>query len=278
MIKIKSKRGLLVIIGVILICLIVYALLIEPNLIVTGTVLTLKFSDLPDAFNGFKIAHIADTHFGMWHLPIRDDIAIQIIDDFKPDIIVFTGDIICNVNGITDALKFIAHLTSIAPTIIVFGNWDYWSEANITELVNQLKELGAIVLINNSTIITRGKDEIYVAGVDDPYTWRHDLTRALSGIPINAFKILLAHSPQIIREARGKVDLILAGHTHGGQVNIPLLGPLFVPLPPGSRKYVAGIFTENGTVMYVNRGLGCSMLPIRFMCPPEVALITLVKD
>jgi len=214
----------------------------------------------------------------MWHLPIRDDIAIQIINDFKPDIIVFTGDIICDINGITYALKFIAHLTSIAPTIIVLGNWDYWSEANITKLIDQLKELGAIILINNSTMIMRGEDSIYVAGVDDPYTWHHDLTQALSGIPVNAFKILLAHSPQIIKEARGKVDLILTGHTHGGQANIPLLGPLFVPLPPGSRKYVAGIFTENGTVMYVNRGLGCSMLPIRFMCPPEVALITLVKD
>ena len=273
----KLKYKALIALACIIAILLAYSIIVEPNFMVHDTRLTLKLEGLPEAFNGFRIVHITDTHFGMWHLPIRDDLVIHIIEKFKPDLIVFTGDLICSVDGVNEALKFASHLTSIAPTIMVLGNWDYWSRANIAELLRELEGLGVIVLINNSTRIARGGAAIYIVGVDDPYTWRDNLTKALTGIPKTSFKILLAHSPQIIDEARGKVNLILAGHTHGGQVNIPLIGPLFVPLPLEYREYVYGLYNESGTLMYVSRGIGCSMLPMRFMCPPEVVLITLVK-
>ena len=260
-----------------IVALLVYSSVLEPNFVVTTTSLTLSFEDLPEEFNGFRIAHVSDPHFGTWRLATRDDLVVRAIESFKPDLIVVTGDIVCKSLSANEASRFVARLTSIAPTIVVLGNWDYWSGVNITLFVEELKGVGAVVLLNEWTAIERGGSEIYVVGLDDPYTMRDDLTKALSGVPPDAFKILLAHSPQAFKEALGQVDLVLVGHTHGGQVVAPFLGPLHVPLPPDSRKYVKGLFVEGGTSMYVTSRVGCSLLPLRFLCPPEVALITLTK-
>jgi len=259
------------------VALLSYSFIVEPNFVVTTASLVLGFENLPREFHGFRIAHVSDLHFGTWHLAIRDDLVIRTIEGFEPNLIVITGDLICSPSSVEEALRFTARLVSIAPTIVVVGNWDYWSGANVTLFVERLRGIGAVVLINEHIDVERGSSKIYVAGLDDPYTMRDDLERALSGTPLNSFKIILAHSPEAFKKARGRVNLVLAGHTHGGQVVVPLLGPLYVPLPPGSREYVKGLFVENGTSMYVTSGVGCSLLPMRFLCPPEVASITLVK-
>jgi predicted MPP superfamily phosphohydrolase len=259
------------------VALLSYSFIVEPNFVVTTASLVLGFENLPREFHGFRIAHVSDLHFGTWHLAIRDDLVIRTIEGFEPNLIVITGDLICSPSSVEEALRFTARLVSIAPTIVVVGNWDYWSGANVTLFVERLRGIGAVVLINEHIDVERGGSKIYVAGLDDPYTMRDDLERALSGTPLNSFKIILAHSPEAFKKARGRVNLVLAGHTHGGQVVVPLLGPLYVPLPPGSREYVKGLFVENGTSMYVTSGVGCSLLPMRFLCPPEVASITLVK-
>jgi predicted MPP superfamily phosphohydrolase len=274
----KSKKArMLIAVCIAIVALLLYSSIIEPNFVVTSTCLALDFESLPREFHGFRIAHVSDLHFGTWHLAIRDDLVVRAIEGFKPDLIVVTGDLICSSSSVEEALKFTARLALIAPTVVILGNWDYWSGANVTLFVERLRSAGAVVLINEHIDVERGSSKIYVVGLDDPHTMRDDLERALSGIPPNSFKILLAHSPEAFKKARGRADLVLAGHTHGGQVVVPLLGPLFVPLPPGSRKYVKGLFVENGTSMYVTSGVGCSLLPMRFLCPPEVALITLVK-
>jgi predicted MPP superfamily phosphohydrolase len=275
----KSKKArMLIVVCVAIVALLLYSSIIEPNFVVTSTCLALDFESLPREFHGFRIAHVSDIHFGTWHLAIRNNLVVRAIEGFKPDLIVVTGDLVDKSSGVDGALRFTARLASIAPTVVVLGNWDYWSGTNVTLFVQELRSVGAIVLLNEWIAIERGGSKIYIVGLDDPHTMRGDVKRALSGAPPDSFKILLAHSPEAFKEARGRVDLVLAGHTHGGQVMIPLLGPLYVPLPPGSRRYVKGLFMEGGTAMYITSGVGCSILPLRFLCPPEVALITLTKS
>jgi len=131
------------------------------------------------------------------------------------------------------------------------------------------------VLRNDFTIISRGNCSIVFAGVDDPYAGRDDLYKALYGVPRNYFIVLIAHSPQIIDKAKGKVGIILSGHTHGGQIVIPFYGPVMVPLPREYRRYVSGLYVIGDTYMYVTRGIGTSIYPIRMFCPPEITLIKL---
>jgi predicted MPP superfamily phosphohydrolase len=274
----KSKKArMLIAVCIAIVALLLYSSIIEPNFVVTSTCLALDFESLPREFHGFRIAHVSDLHFGTWHLAIRDDLVVRAIEGFKPDLIVVTGDLIQKSSSMDEALRFTTRLASIAPMVVVLGNWDYWSGMNVTLFVEDLKKVGAVVLLNEWIAIERGGSKIYVVGLDDPHTMRDNLERALSRTPPDSFKILLAHSPEAFKEARGQVDLVLVGHTHGGQVVVPLLGPLYVPLSPDSKRYVKGLFMEGGTAMYVTSGVGCSLLPMRFLCPPEVALITLVK-
>jgi len=255
-----------------------YSLIVEPSFAIIVVAVKVKLKNLPEDFNGYRIVHLSDTHFGEFHLKLRDDLVLSKVKEIKPDLIVFTGDIVSSKRSVEEAIDFIKKLASIAKVIIVLGNWDYSSGASEILLHKLCSLENVTVLVNNYAVVSRGKSSLYVVGVDDPYTRRSNLSKALENIPQNSTKILLAHSPQIIGEATGKVDLVLAGHTHGGQVVVPFVGPLFVPLPARYKKYVHGLFLVNGTYMYVNRGLGTSILPIRFFAPPEIAVIVLKKS
>lgn len=269
-------RRTIVICATLIIILAVYSIIVEPNFMIKTNVISLKFQKLPKAFDGYKIVQISDLHFGIFHLPIRNDLVINIISKIRPNLIVITGDLVSNIGSAKDAIRFIKRLTFISNVVIVFGNWDHIS--GFTSYKETLQKLSKVFVLENSHIVVTKNDErIYIIGVDDPHLGFDNLTKALSKVPNQAFKILLAHSPQIIDKAKGKVDLILTGHTHGGQVVIPLIGPLFVPLPSKYRKYVAGLFEIQGTYLYVNRGIGTNILPIRFNCPPEITVIILRK-
>ncbi|OYT51377.1 MAG: hypothetical protein B6U73_02080 [Desulfurococcales archaeon ex4484_204] len=254
-----------------------YAVIVEPNLLILSTVVEVRVNGLPECFNGFRIAHVTDPHFGIWHLPVRDSRVLEIVKGFKPDIIVITGDLISNPGGVGDALNFVRELARVAPTYVVLGNWDYWSGVSVGSFVEELRASGARVLVNSYEVVGSACGSIYVVGVDDPHTQRDDVSKALEGVPEGAIKVVLAHSPEVIGEVAGKADVVLVGHTHGGQVVIPVLGPIYIPLPEEFRKYVWGSFTVNGTFMYVCRGVGTSLYPVRFMAPPEVALVVLIR-
>ena len=115
-----------------------------------------------------------------------------------------------------------------------------------------------------------GLERSYLIGVDDPYTCRDNLGKAMP--KGDKGKILLAHFPQIIGKAKGRVDLILARHAHGGQVRLPLIGPIYLPLPREYLECDRGLFNIGGTAMYVSGGPGASF-PLRFMRPPEIVII-----
>jgi predicted MPP superfamily phosphohydrolase len=149
------------------------------------------------------------------------------------------------------------------PTYAVLGNHDGWLDARRVDAA--LRGAGIIVLNDESRGI--------FAGVSDLWTGRHDIRRALAnGSP----RILLTHSPDIFPDVPPRVALTLAGHTHGGQVNLPLLGRLIVPSRFGSR-YAAGHIVEGGKHLFVTTGVGTSIIPIRFRVPPEVVVLTVER-
>jgi len=158
------------------------------------------------------------------------------------------------------------------------GNHEHWLETPNIDTTKRILEKNGIVILNNENKkIYKNKNYIYLLGVDDPDSELDDLPKAMINAEENIPKILLAHSPDIIDNLRKeKVDLILTGHTHGGQIVIPFVKPFWVPTK-NRGKYASGLFEVNDTYLYVNRGTGMASLQIRFNCPPEIAVIELKK-
>jgi predicted MPP superfamily phosphohydrolase len=276
-----------------------YVVFFEPNNIqIERQVVALK--NLPQSFDGIKIVHLSDFH--SWRFGSREKRVLKILEEINPDFIFITGDFVDPVaKAITDrdlnSVKiFWQRLGEKYRNRIftVLGNHD-------TEIIKKyLKESGIFVLDNESKKLFFGNNFIHLIGVDDPWTGRDDLARAMDpvrnrisngveGVEKNKLKILLAHAAEIIDQAiEERMDLVLVGHTHGGQVNIPFLGELIQPLSEYGQKYTSGLFKIDPTpldnkhltgytYLYVNRGIGTSFWPIRFNCPPEITLIELQK-
>ena len=149
----------------------------------------------------------------------------------------------------------------------VRGNWENW-RPSINE--RAFYESAGVHFLLNSSAPVGG---LWLVGLDDEASGRPDLDAALRGVPRGAWTLALFHSPTYLDQAAGRCNIALAGHTHGGQVRLPFLGPLW--LPRGCGRFVEGWYEERGTRMYVSRGIGTSILPIRFFCRPELDLITL---
>ena len=145
-----------------------------------------------------------------------------------------------------------------------------------SEMAYALEEMGVRVLINDAAEIERAHSSISIIGIDDPYDYRcDDLESALGPVPTDRFKILLAHAPERYDEAAEKgIHLYLCGHTHAGQVRIPRIGPV-IRNSACPRSYSHGYWRHKGMHGYTSAGIGCSMLPVRFNCPPEIVLVEL---
>lgn len=214
-------------------------------------------------FSPVKVAHISDLHTkGLGSIEKK---LIQDLDRTKPDIIFITGDI-ATPNGTYKGYREV--LSKIkAPKGVYFtkGNWEYWSP--ISEIEKLLEETSIFDLTNESIRI----DNLQVIGFDDLLEGDpdHELLKKSEN-----FNIALFHSPIFFKETKKYFDLSLAGHSHGGQIRLPLYGALWTP--EGTGQYVQGLFEENGSKLYVNRGIGTSILPIRFNCRPELTIINLI--
>ena len=156
---------------------------------------------------------------------------------------------------------------------VVRGNYENWRQMQHEH--SFYANAGVHLLLNSGTLL---RNDVWLAGVDDPYTGKPSLEGALTGAPPGVYEILLFHSPAYFDRVAGHVDLCLAGHTHGGQVRPPFMPPLW--LPKGCWPYVAGWYEAKGTKskMYVNRGIGTSLLPIRFNSRPEVTILTVEPE
>lgn len=222
-----------------------------------------------NAYN-IKFAHITDLHFSRESK--RERQVLEILRRENPDLIFITGDIV-NFRKMFVCEGYLKKITSFGkPVYFVFGNWDY-KVNDFASLKEALKKLSINVLENENTTFQKGNAKINIIGVEDPFTKRANLKKALDGLDNSLFSILLSHSPDIFYEAKeNHINLVLAGHLHGGQVRVPFLKfALYSPSKYGSR-FLYGLFKINATTMYVNRGIGESHFPIRIFSRPEVLI------
>lgn len=279
----KYKRKIILIIIFFLFGLIIYSFFIEPNVLKTENQI-FKLNCLGLNSNK-KFIQISDLHFNGFNFWTNRKInqIYQVVKNFNPNAIFITGDLISQKQGIEPVIKLIEKLSQHSSVFVVFGNWDYWAlNFNIKKFKKQLENAGANVLINE----VNNFNEINIIGIKDPYTSdniERDLNNAKEKIEKEKkqnCKLLLAHSPDIFEQAiKQEIDLVLVGHTHGGQFFIPFITEKIIPLRYKSNKaFIKGFYEKNKTQMYVNRGIGGSVLNIRFLIPPEITLITLEID
>lgn len=239
----------------------------------------LAFGNLAAELDGYKIAQLSDVHLGLFFSLDRLE---QLLDDIvvrQPDILVITGDFIDDINMVQDMAAILDKYYDKFPQGIwfIWGNHEYFRD--FTRIEQALKGTRVKILRNSHALLKNAARPLYLLGVD--YPWERSetaraaecqsmLDEAMTGVPHNATKVLLTHHPAIIDNAfAADIDLTLAGHTHGGQIEI-----FGVCLLPASYKYLRGLYEENGAYAYVNNGAG-SWFPIRLGCPAEVTMFIL---
>jgi hypothetical protein len=243
---------------------------------------TIFLARLPDSFAGLKIVQISDFHFEEYTEATFLEAVVRQVNALHPDLVLLTGDFISSgplprsvsrrlVYHCAELLKQIACPQRYA----ILGNHDALVGARV--VIDALTTHNIPVLVDSSLPLERSGQRLWLAGTKDALVQRPDLTATLPTARDTKKEplILLTHEPDFADHAIGRqVDLMLSGHTHGGQILFPFLPPLL--LPEMGTQYVHGLFKlPDGMQLYVNRGIGAVTLPFRFRCPPEITVITL---
>ncbi|MGA8074255.1 MAG: metallophosphoesterase [Candidatus Acidiferrales bacterium] len=233
----------------------------------------IRLEVLPEAFRGFRIIQLSDIHHGVF-LPgemLRQ--VVETVNELEPDLVAVTGDFVTYSRAyIEPVAEILAHVRAKNGVFAVLGNHDF--RVGAEEISHSLEGAGIEVLRNTHTKLRRRGQSLYLAGIDD-WHYRPDLARAIRGIPKDASTILLSHNPAIIRAAaKENIGLVLSGHTHGGQVNLPFLGTIW-GRSPEQLRFKVGWAKLGHTQIYVSRGIGTIVLPLRFRCPAEIPYLAL---
>ena len=234
----------------------------------------IRLKRLPKNLEGFRLVHLSDIH----HSPFTDiehiSRAVKVANSLKPDMFVLTGDYVSHESAyIAPMAEVLGKLESEFGTFACLGNHDHWTDAEmVTDL---LREANIKVLINEGVRFKAKDASFWLAGVDDYMVGKTDLRAALRGSFPDEMKMLLAHNPIIVRRAaRVGVDLMLSGHTHGGQIKLRDDEKRILP----RRKLKNGLYRRKDTQIYITRGIGTVVLPVRYGCPPEISLLELVNS
>lgn len=258
----RRRRTLLLVAAVVAgAALLSYAALVEPYWIeVTRHRVKARLA------SPLKIAHVSDLHTR--GVNRRERTLLKILEDEKPDMIVITGDSLDRAGTAQGYGELLRHFHAPLGVWVVKGNHECWNP--IPNEREFYRSAGVNFLLNESA---KPRDDLWLIGFDDAFGGSPDVAAAVAGVPSDAYRVALFHSPGFFDQAAPHCDIALAGHTHGGQVRLPLVGALW--LPPHSGGFESGWFERDGARMYVSRGLGTSLVGLRFNCRPELAIITL---
>lgn len=258
----------------------VYSGLIETNEIQVKK-LRLTLQRLPPAFNGFKIALISDFHFGPYTGANEIGAAVKAVNELKADMVGLLGDFVSEpITGnpgvgarkAEPCAQVLSALHARFGSFAVLGNHDYATDPKL--VASALETHGIRVMRNSNHVLEQDGSRVWLLGVNDASVSAARLDQALAHVPASEPKILLVHEPDFADYAsRFDIDAQFSGHSHGGQIRIPGVRPLW--LPPLARKYYRGYYRIGRLQLYTNEGIGTIGLPFRFCCPPEVTLITL---
>ncbi len=227
------------------------------------------------SLNGFKIVHISDLHnkrFGR-----KNSRLIRLIREQSPDIIVISGDIADSRHtDIAAAVEFVSEACKIAPVYYTTGNHEHrFSSEKLDSLVSGIRSAGGFVLLDETTVIERGEEELYITGLADS-SLNSGILAELLPESDSSLSLLISHRPQYVdMYTRAGADLTFCGHAHGGQIRLPFVGGIIAPDQWLFPKYTEGIHYRKDKAVVISRGLGSSIIPSRINNRPEVVVVTI---
>ncbi len=270
----RRAAGLTLVAGAAGVAAIEYTRTIEPAWVEITSV-PVRMPGLSPGFEGYRIAQISDLHLGDWLTPAHLAQVVQTVNGLGADLIAVTGDFITShasrqAQGLITTLRDLHARDGVTG---VLGNHDHWSNAGIIRRV--IAESGMLDLNNAIHTLQRGSALLHIAGVDDMWECKARLDDVLAAMPREGAAVLLAHEPDFadISAASGRFGLQISGHSHGGQVIAPFIGPLQLPLY--AKKYPLGRYQVGQMTQYTNRGIGMLQPHVRLNCRPEITVYTL---
>ena len=250
----------------------------EPRRIVVRE-LALELPRWPAPLDGLRVAMVSDLHAGGPHIDLdRVERVTDVVRSLRPDLVALLGDYLDPEVTFGDRIEpepiaeRLGRVRAPLGSVAVLGNHD-WADDG-PRVAEALRTAGIRVLENEAVRLARVPEELWVAGLADATTRRPDVDRALAAVPDDAAVLVLSHDPDVFPRVPERVALTLSGHTHGGQVDVPLVRRSWIPSRFGER-YAGGHVVERGRHLVVSRGVGSSRLPVRLGVPPEVVLMTL---
>jgi hypothetical protein len=258
-----------------------YGGLVERNHLVVRR-LEIPLARLPEVWDGVTIAQLSDLHYdARWSAGVIQH-AIEVVNLLRPDLIALTGDYVTVpvhrlagqklAQEAEPCAQLVRNLEAPLGVFGVLGNHDAESRPN--HITETMRAAGVQVLRNAAFPLERGSARFWIVGLEDALSGTQDLDTALRDVPATEVSVLLVHEPDFADvAAQSPVDLQLSGHSHGGQIRLPLLGPPYLPYM--ARKYPVGLYSVGNMKLYTNAGLGTIRLPIRLFAPPEITLFTL---
>lgn len=228
----------------------------------------IKLRRLPKKLDGYRVIHLSDIHHSPFTGAEHIERVVRVANRLRPDLMVLTGDYVSHHREyIAPVARLLGKLSARHGVHACLGNHDHWTDAEL--VVREFSDAGINMLVNEGFRLNAGGAAFWLAGVDDHMVGKTDVGAALTGSYPDELKVLLAHNPIIFREAaRYGVDLTLSGHTHGGQIRVRETGK---KLLPGRRK--AGLHKKHDSQLYITRGIGTVVVPVRYHCPPEISLL-----
>ena len=255
-----------------------YALLVEPRRLRVRRV-ELRLDRWPRVYDGFRLALVSDLHAGTPHIGVEEVRRVaDVVSREAPDLVALLGDFLDDHAAFAEHVdpaavaRALASIRAPLGQVAVLGNHDWRTDGE--GVLTAFRDAGIVVLENEGRELRSARVPLWVAGLADATERSPDVRAALAGVPDEAALVVLSHDPDVFPHVPARAALTVAGHTHGGQVDLPVARRHVIPSRFGDR-YDAGHIEEGGRHLFVTRGVGTSGLPIRFRVPPEVVVLTL---